>query len=384
MNPEYFNGKEPVQSAEQERKRIRLETAHRLLDDFVNIKAGERLLFLTDNNPVNTDRELIELLKTDLKGRDNPFDEIVADEKLTAKELFKKVKQASVVWVSWDMNNTKIDFDDLTDLLERTGNRMVFSPAIRVESLDIDGALADKLEDIVYRLGKMENQLREVAGFTIQTSYGTNLTIALKQGERRWFKDTGVIPPGGWDNLPGGEIFTTPDEENVNGVLVLPVLQDEVTLDQGVDQFVRLTIRNGKIAKIDGGVSADKLREYLERHSREEKIDPTNVLQCAEIAFGANSKARSVVSNTEGNYTDQTNPTAETEKRLGTMHLAFGDSKHGEIGTEGHNETESSMHLDFVIPRNGLTVVAYKGHDDFIKKQNGKRLIDEGSWNFLD
>jgi len=62
-----------------------------------------------------------------------------------------------------------------------------------------------------------------------------------------------------------------------------------------VDEFVKLTIRGGKIAKIDGGESAKKLREYLQDCSKDEK-NPLSVIQIAEIAFGANSKASQVVS----------------------------------------------------------------------------------------
>lgn len=146
-----------------------------------------------------------------------------------------------------------------------------------------------------------------------------------------------------------------------------------------MDEFVRLTIVHGKITKIDGGLSAEKLRRYLEENSREEK-DPESVLQCSEIAFGANSKARTVAADPSGHWSRPGRPTVETEKRLGTIHLAFGDSKLGEKGAEGH--TMAEIHLDFVIPRHGLTVEMFTRLDDFTGQKNGKKLIDQGGWNF--
>ena len=63
------------------------------------------------------------------------------------------------------------------------------------------------------------------------------------------------------------------------------------------------------------------------------------------------------------------------------MHIPFGSSKHGEPGTEGH--TESNVHVDFVIPRLGLSVTMFKSNEDFIQKKNGEKLIDDGRWRFI-
>lgn len=358
----------------------RLENTDCLLRDFIELKPGEKVLFITDKSSFNTDKKLIEALKESLKKMGNEFQEIVADEKLSKEKLFQLVEEHQLIWNSWGMEETKIDFDELTELIEEKNGRMVFCPGLKAKALDKDGSLTENKDELENRLGQMENRLRNVVGFHITSVYGTNLSVELKTGERRWFKETGVLRQGGWSNLPGGEIFTTPDEEKINGVLVLPILTDEVSKNQGVDEFVHLTIRNGKIAKIDGGKSAEKLRKYLEKNSREEK-NPSNVLQCSEIAFGANSKAKAAVSNPEKPFTARVNSTVEAEKRLGTMHFAFGDSKHGEEGAEGF--TESDIHLDFILPRNGLTVKAFKNSEDFKKQKNGERLIDEGRWNFI-
>ncbi len=360
----------------------RVGQAQKLIDEFLGVRREEKVLFVTDRNEFNTDPELIRVLGEALERKGIEYGVFEADKKTPKQKLFEKIKQHDVVWDSWDMNTEGADyFYELTEILSEFKKRMAWCPGVRAESLDSDGALAEDRGAIEYRLNKMEEKLRDVEGFHVRSSYGTDLWVQMRPKERRWYKDSGVIEPGKWDNLPGGEIFTTPDEEKVNGMLVLPVLQGEVTQHQGVDALVRLKIKNGRIATIDGGESAEILRRYLEKNSADQK-DPRSVLQCAEIAFGANSKARSVVSDSRGDFTDLTHPTTETEKRLGTMHIAFGSTKHGEEGTEGH--TESDEHLDFVIPRNGLTVTAFMNHRDFQNRKNGRRLIDEGRWLFLE
>jgi len=367
-------------SVVEQKRAERLANTEKVFE-FLNLKEKEKFLFITDNDPYYTDREFIDLLKQGLAARQIEFSEFTADdEKTKQRDLFKAVEGYDVVWNSWGMEETKINFDKMTETINKKGGRMAFCPGLKAKNLDNGGVLAEDKEELNHRLGKMEAKLKNVAGFKITSVYGTNLTVKMKPGERRWFKENGELKPGTWGNLPGGEIFTTPDEEEVNGILVLPVLTEEISKHQGVDEFVKLTIRGGKIAKIDGGESAKKLREYLQDCSKDEK-NPLSVIQIAEIAFGANSKASQVVSKEAGNYKDICNPIVEAEKRLGTMHVAFGSSKHGEKGTEGHNNADA--HLDFVLPRNGLTVKAFYNREDFKKGKNGERLIDEGRWNFI-
>src|SRR3990167_5158199 len=358
----------------------RLENARMVFRDFLEIKPGEKVLFLIDDSS-STDRNLIDVFKEQLAKENIEFTELKANIKTSLTDVEKLLAEYGVIWASCNWDKTGIDFYALADKLLETRARMADSGGVTVEALDNTGALAEKREDLEWRLGRMGERVRDATGFYVRTWYGTDLTVRLRPREERiWHEDAGVIEPGYWDNLPGGEIYTTPDEEKINGILMLPVLQDEITREQGVDKFVQLTIRNGKIAKIDGGASAEKLRRYLQKHSKYEE-EPLSVIQCSEIAFGANEKAQSKASSPLASYKKRGTGVLEAEKRLGTMHVAFGSSKHGEPGTEGH--TESNVHIDFVIPRLGLSVTMFKSHEDFIQKKNGEKLIDEGRWRFI-
>lgn len=288
--------------------------------------------------------------------------------------------KADTLWTATNFDIEPVEWDEIVKHIEVYKKRLAHCPGACLENLQMGGAFTEDRAALTERMAKMVNRLRGVDGFHITSTYGTDLRMRMKPEARRWCSLDGMIRPGKWGNLPEGEVFTTPDEEHVDGVLVVSVIADDVTSQQGVDAFVHLTIHDGKIVRIDGGKSAERLRRYLMENAKKEEGNPFNVLRCAEIAFGANARARSVAS-PDKSYRAQGNSTIEMEKRLGTMHIAFGDTQHGEEGTDGH--TEAGTHLDFVIPRHGLTVTAFRSRKDFDSRRNGENIITQGSWSFL-
>lgn len=373
FNQENFN--EQREGAEIDPETIKRTTG--VLTDFLEIKPAEKVLLLT-----NADQEqpVFALLRKALEGNKN-FSEYKVGKRTTKKEVDRLLSENQVIILP---DFTQKGVEDLSDRVEETQARLLYMPISDIESFKEGGAMTEPREDIERHLNQMEARLRDAEEMRVTTTYGTDLKIKFLAGQRRWYKDRGVINrPGQWDNLPGGEIFTTPDDDNVDGVLVLPVLSEDVTRDQGVDEFVRLTIHHGKITSIEGGKSAEKLKKYWEKAMRGEKKEGKNshnILQCAEIAFGANSKARSLAVAPDQSYKLPGVSVVEAEKRLGTMHIAFGDTKHGEEGAEGR--TTAAEHLDFILPRHGLTVEAFKREGGVIRYDRGEKLINQGSWSF--
>lgn len=353
--------------------------AWKVLQEYLEVRSGQRVLFITDDTPA-TDRRFITALQQVLHANGIACDELTITEQTTRRQMLAKMNKADVLWSATNFDIEPVEWDEIVERAEERKQRFAHCPGACLENLQEGGAFTEGRNVLIARMAKMVNRLRGVNGFHITSSYGTDLWVRMKPEARRWCALDGVIRPGTWGNLPEGEVFTTPDEEHVDGILVLPVLADEVTSEQGVDQLVRLTIHRGQVVRIDGGKSAEKLRRYLIKNAKEAKKDPRAVLQCAEIAFGANSRARSIA-HSDGAFKMQGYSTLEMEKRLGTMHLAFGDAQHGEAGTEGH--TEADTHLDFVLPRHGLTVTAFRSQDDFERRQNGDNLITKGSWGLL-
>lgn len=72
-----------------------------------------------------------------------------------------------------------------------------------------------------------------------------------------------VDEPGRWDHWPSGFCFTFPNEGGSNGTIVID--KGDILLPQKcytTDQIV-LTVENGFATKIEGGVDAEMLREYM-------------------------------------------------------------------------------------------------------------------------
>lgn len=359
----------------------KITVAEQALIGYAKFKPGDKVLFLVDEQ--FADPETVKILKKAAENLGADSEEIVINSGTNMEDIQKKLCEGMVVLkfakTSGLLKN--ILDDDLEDYKFKCLNLMDLGSDV----FSKDGAISEDAETLGHRLNKMENELEKAVGFRIKSVYGTDLKVGLRLfKERKWFKESGVLENGKWGNLPSCEIFTTPDENNVNGVLVLPSLDSEISDAQGVDDFVKITIRDGVITSIEGGDSASKLRVHLEKDMKNEKEDggnPLNVLRIAEFAFGANSKARDRVASPEGDYSQKGISTVEAEKRLGTIHLAFGDSKHGEEGSEGFEGAGS--HYDFVIPRAGLTVEMYTDESDFKNSRNGRRVISDGGFNLI-
>lgn len=392
--------KNVIENMPQTIKQERMLIAEKTLKSSIDLKSGDTILILTDKN---TNPEIIHLLQKLADNNHNNCqilnvksieDKNKYDASAGEKEVEEKISNLSTIHN--DPKSKKIDLSIIKlcetfpiigkaydEWLKKYQYRLLNIPGLRPEMFDENSAVTEETDIIEWRLNKMENELNKAEIFHITSSYGTNLTIGLRPfKDRKWIKETGKLNPGQWGNIPSGEIFTTPDEHNVNGVLMLPVLDFSVNNNQGVDKFVRITVRDGVITSIEGGESAKQLRNYLEEQI---KIDINNGLnswnarRIAEIAFGANSKARSMALDPSKSYTLIGTPTIEGEKRLGTMHLAFGNSQHGEKGADGFEISNS--HLDFVIPKNGLNVKMFSSKQDFKSGKNSQYLIRDGGFN---
>lgn len=358
-----------------------VQVAERALLGYLALKPEEKTLLIKDEK---TDKETTAILEKAIDAIGSARGEIFLSKKVTRKDIQNLLKQyEAVISIAGEHHDADAKiYDDIKE----SGNRLLGLFDLDKEAFKPGGSIDENPRELAERLNKMEALLNKAIGFKITSDYGTDLEVPLRAfGERRWFKETGITDkPGEWNNLPVGEIFTTPDEFKVNGVLVLPVLESIVKTHQGVDEFIKLTIKGGLIIAIDGGKSADFLRKKLAKASKEDlkdNKDPWRPYRIAEIAFGANSKARSTVADPEQPYDYPGVSVVEAEKRLGTMHIAFGDAKHGEEGVEGF--LEAASHYDFVIPRNGLTVEMFTSERDLKNKNNGQKIINDGGINFL-
>lgn len=129
-----------------------------------------------------------------------------------------------------------------------------------------DPALIDRTMATVEALEKAE-VLR------VTSPAGTDLTVNKKG--RSAARQLGIVEePGSWDNFGFAAVSTAPIEDSAEGTLVFDRGDSLGFLLGTLNDFnpdpVRLEFREGRIVKIDGGVTAQVLRLHLEEINRPE------------------------------------------------------------------------------------------------------------------
>ena len=112
------------------------------------------------------------------------------------------------------------------------------------------------------RVKRAAARLSQAREMTVVSAAGTDLRCPL--GEFPAISEYGFVDePGRWDHWPSGFVLTWPNEGGANGTIVLD--RGDILLPQKcyVAEPVRLTVENGYATRIEGGVDAELLREYV-------------------------------------------------------------------------------------------------------------------------
>ena len=186
----------------------------------------------------------------------------------------------------------------------------------------------EKQENIARFLSKV-SELRYV-------SKDTDLTVRVDG--RIWINDDGK------KIMPGGEVFTAPHEDGVDGYIVF----DLPSVWRGIEvKNVKLTFRNGKVVDAKAEIGGEFLKKVLDTDEGARRL--------GELAFGLNY--------------DITRPVKQIlfdEKIGGTVHMALGAAY---PSTGGKNV--SAIHWDMIKDMGEAKVY---GDGDLIY-ENGKFLI---------
>ncbi len=179
--------------------------------------------------------------------------------------------------------------------------------AVRYASMPIfersmlSASMAVDWEELEKRTNSLKNKLSGAVSVEITCENGTEIKFSIK--DREVLADTGILStPGSYGNLPAGEAFLAPVEGTAEGRLVL-----EWAPTRKMSSPVTVTIQKGMAIDVSGK------EEYVEvlRKELEEIPQAGNV---AELGIGTNDKAT------------RPDNILETEKILGTVHIALGDN----------------------------------------------------------
>lgn len=182
----------------------------------------------------------------------------------------------------------------------------------------------------------LANILTKGSNVRITSSEGTNVTLSIKN--RSGEPDTGLVRyPGDFVNLPAGEAFIAPVENQTDGTIVF----DGAVANIDLDKPIIIQVKNGRITKISGGRAAKQFEKNVNAAGDNARV-------ACELGIGTNPKA---ILSPE---------VLESEKVRGTCHIAFG--KNDTFG--GTND--APFHADGLMKYPTLTI------DDTIILNNGK------------
>lgn len=214
--------------------------------------------------------------------------------------------------------------------------RLGHCPGVTLDML-ANGALAlttkehRKMQDFARA---MIQRLSNVVKIEIKNLMGTNLSLNVEG--RPFFTDTIIDwKTMKWMNLPTGEVIVAPIENSLNGKLVCDMAIGGIG---PLKMPIELTVQNGEVKD---AVSGDL--QVLKRVEDSLNTDKWSKV-VGEFAFGINPKARFV------------EEFLESEKILGTIHLAFGNNSDMPGG-----KNKSKNHMDFLISKPNVKVFNKKG-----------------------
>jgi len=154
-----------------------------------------------------------------------------------------------------------------------------------------------------------------VSTIKVITEKGTNVVMPVK--DRKILPSKGVMRNKGESgNLPSGEVYLAPWEDQTNGKLIIDGSMAGIGM---IESPIVIDIVNGYAERITGGKQAEQLTAMLDKVGRDAR---------AVAEFGISTNYKAIL----------TGEILEDEKVFGTIHIAFGNNKSmgGRISVGSH------------------------------------------------
>jgi len=314
-------------------------TAHRVIADYMAVKAGEIVVLVVDDRTSPSIWQALAAQTLAVGG--DPVVTMMAPRAKSGMEppapIAAAMCKGNVVIAAASRSMYHIEAKNQA---KQAGARGVFN-APYLEDGWIDGAMTADFLEIRKRAERLRDRLARGKRAHVTSPAGTDVTMVI-EGRKPVGWLTGVCRnPGEVSAFPGGEVSLPPLEGTTQGRIVL----EHIMTDIGrLAQPIVLTVENGECAKIDGGVEARALADHI--------AGVKNATNIAELGIGLNPKSR------------LTGGITEVKKRLGTAHMALGDSAAGYGG-----KVTSDVHLDGMIMNVRIEI------DGEVIAENGEVLV---------
>jgi leucyl aminopeptidase (aminopeptidase T) len=194
------------------------------------------------------------------------------------------------------------------------------------ERFMLEGAMTADWTEVERRTKRLVSMMSGAETVVITSGNGTSISFSMK--DREVLPDTGILTErGSFGNLPAGEAFLAPVEGTADGIMVL-----EWAPTGKFHNPVELIVKKGQVVEVVGNDEFSRdLRERIAKNPLCGNI--------AELGIGTNDKA------------SRPDNILETEKILGTIHIALGDN------SSFGGKVSVPFHQDFIFFRPNMEVV---------------------------
>ena len=305
--------------------------AHHVMKHYVGLREGEQVLILTDSE---TDDALVQafaaaayffIAEPTIVTTPPSFKEL---EKLPSKIALKALEAADVYIPMTPTSGHSVHATEVARLRWEKKLRMFIIGGWHGGGMEdaLDAIRNHDYEKIYEVTSKVAEVMTGGKRIHVTTPAGTDFTASIEDipcrvaaGICRKMGESGCIP--------AGEAWSGPAEGTTNGLIVLnSTIMNICERPEGPKIPVRVTVKDGRVVKIEGGEEAEKLRAIVEHVKNADNI--------AEVSVGTN------------HHLKHAGRVVNDKRRYGTMHVAFGQNTY-QIYPKG--TVECDVHIDAVL-----------------------------------
>ncbi len=295
----------------------------RLVDTCAGVKAGEKVLIVTDTKFPSHIPDLFALAVTE-RGAEPILVRMLCREHNGAEPPDVIAESMKHVDVIFELTTAFVHHSKARQEAQKTGARYLYLGGITEELLGGPGAMDADFEAIAPTVKKIANLITHSNEIQITASGGTNFRASIQGREGRSL--TGIVrSPGGFGAPPDIEAGVIPVEGTGDGTIVADAYAVEIGL---ITNPIRLEVQEGEVKRIEGaGRETESLKRLLQ------SIGNPKAYQVAEIGIGLNPNARMV------------DNILSAEGKAGTAHIAIGSTP----GDRDVRLVRAGIHLDLVF-----------------------------------
>lgn len=239
------------------------------------------------------------------------------------------------IWDAWHNVDLVIDLESISTSVYRPLRVSALKAGTRVLRVT-------EPEDVLFRMPpdpvvrdramRSEALVEAATAFHITSPSGTD--IVVNKTGRKAFGLWGVVDkPGTWDHWPMGLVVVAANRAATNGKLVVEVGDILLAMQHYVSTPITITVKEGAITSIEGGLDAHLLRRWFEKWH-----DP-RAYHVSHIGWGCDHRAdwNRLARKVPGGIDD-------TESFYGVLQIAFGRDTSPLLG--GTNDVPAHMDFD--------------------------------------